>query len=32
MSKKKQKPRKNAKQRSEKINVHEALLYREKNF
>ena len=32
MSKRKQKARKNAKQRSEEINVHEALLYFEKNF
>ena len=32
MSKKKQKPRKSAKQRSKEINVHEALLYLEKTF
>ena len=32
MSKRKQKPRKSAKQLSKEINVHEALLYLEKNF
>ena len=32
MSKRKQKARKNAKQRSEETNVHEALLYLEETF